>query len=301
VVAVLAGGTGGAKLAAGMAEVADELRVIANTGDDVEVYSVHVSPDPDLIVYWLAGIVDERGWGIAGDTWEVMHQLERAGHPVWFQLGDRDLAMCLIRTEELRAGARLTDAHGEVVRSLGVTSPVLPMSDEPVRTRVKVGGEWLPFQEFMILRRGEKPEGVEFGGIESARPTAEVLETIESAEAIVIGPSNPVISIGPILAVPGMKEAIEKSAAPVIAVSPWVNGKVVKGPTDDFCELMGIEQGAKGLWQFYGDLVDAVVTDEDLGTARRALRTETLMDTPERRRQVGIEIVQFATSLRGRG
>ena len=291
-VAVLAGGTGGAKLAAGMREAADQLRVIANTGDDVEIHGVHVSPDPDLIAYWLADIIDERGWGIEGDTWNEI------GEDAWFRLGDRDLALCRIRTELLASGARLTDAHAAVVGELGLGIPVLPMCDEPVRTRVKSGGAWLPFQEFMIQRRGEKPEGVELEGIESAKPTPEVLEAIEQADVIVIGPSNPVISIGPILAVPGMKEAIKEAKAPVVAVSPWVKGKVLKGPTDDFCELEGIPQGAEGILKVYGDLIDGIVTDEELRTPHSALRTDTLMDTRERRKQLAVQILHFATSLK---
>ena len=215
-IVVLAGGTGGAKLAAGMRDVVgdDQLTVIANTGDDVEVYGAHVSPDPDLVTYWLAGAIDERGWGLADDTWEVMAALERAGRPTWFRLGDADLALCLVRTEELAGGARLTVAHGTVVRALGVTARVLPMADEPVRTRVRVGDAWHALQEYMIVLGGPEPDGVEFTGIAEARPTPEVLEAIGGAEAIVIGPSNPVISIGPILEVPGMRAALADSRGP---------------------------------------------------------------------------------------
>src|SRR5207302_3845823 len=161
VVTVLAGGTGGAKLARGMLDEVgpDELVVVANTADDTEVYGVHVSPDPDLVTYWLADLIDERGYGIAGDTWEVMRALESAGQPAWFRLGDRDLTMCLIRTALLRAGERPTDAHAAVVRAAGVTARVLPMSDEPVRTSIRAGGRWLPFQEFMIVDRAPAPSG----------------------------------------------------------------------------------------------------------------------------------------------
>src|SRR5947209_5992707 len=162
-VVTLAGGTGGAKLAAGLYElVGEELAVVANTGDDVEVYGVHVSPDPDLIAYRLAGMLDERGFGIAGDSFEVLAALREAGHETWFQLGDRDLAMCLIRTELLRRGAPLTDAHAAVVAALGVTARILPMSDDPVRTAVRTDAGWRGFQEFMILDRGEGVLEVEF-------------------------------------------------------------------------------------------------------------------------------------------
>src|SRR5947209_814002 len=205
-VVTLAGGTGGAKLAAGLyALLGDELTVIANTGDDVEVYGVHVSPDPDLIAYRLAGVLDERGFGIAGDSFKVLAALRAAGRPTWFQLGDRDLAMCLIRTELLRSGMRLTEAHAAVVSALGVTARVLPMSDEAVRTRVRTDAGWRPFQEFMIVDRGQAAiREVEFDGIDHASPSLDVLDAVAHADAVVIGPSNPIISIGPILALPGV-------------------------------------------------------------------------------------------------
>ena len=230
-VVLLSGGTGGAKLARGLADVCDNLTVVANTGDDVDVYGVHVSPDPDLVTYWLADAIDERGWGLRGDTWQVMDALAAAGRPHWFRLGDRDLAMCLIRTERMRAGASLTEAHGAVVEALGVEARVLPMSDEPVATWVTTGGRALPFQEFMIVERAEGPiERVELRGLERARPSDAVLQAVAEADAIVIGPSNPVISIGPILALPGMREAVRGAPAPVVAVSPFVGGRAHQGP-----------------------------------------------------------------------
>ena len=203
-IAVLAGGTGGAKLAAGLAGVAD-ISVIANTADDIEVYGVHVAPDPDLVSYRIAGIIDERGFGIRGDSFNVMAALAGAGQETWFQLGDRDLAMCLIRTDALARGARLTDAHAEVVRALSLKAKVLPMSDEPVRTFVGTPAGLRPFQEFMIRDQAEGPiSEIELRGLERAAPTPEVLAAIEQAEAIVIGPSNAVISVGPILVLPGL-------------------------------------------------------------------------------------------------
>src|SRR4051812_7634394 len=189
----------------------DQLVVVATTGDDSEHYGVHVSPDPDLIAYWLADVIDERGWGIHQDTWNEMERRRAAGEEIWFNLGDRDLAFCRIRTELLAGGERPTVAHAAVVEALGVRARVLPMADEQVRTWVRVRGEWRPFQEFMIKERGANPEAVEFRGIESARVPPEVADAIASADAIVIGPSNPVISIGPILAVPGMREALQSA------------------------------------------------------------------------------------------
>jgi LPPG:FO 2-phospho-L-lactate transferase len=271
--------------------------VIANTGDDAEVYGVHVSPDPDLVTYWLADAIDERGYGIRGDTWEVMDALEAAGRPVWFRLGDRDLAMCLTRTELLRSGSRLTEAHDAVVGALGVDARVLPMCDEPVATHVLLGGRRLPFQEYMIVERAAGPvEGVELDGIERARPTPEALAALAEADLVVIGPSNPVISIGPILAVPGMREAVAGSPGPVVAVSPFVGGRVLKGPTDIFCEHAGIEQSAAGIAGWYGDLLDGIVADEPV-EGLPALEVDTLLDSPAARRAVAEKTLEFARSL----
>ena len=271
--------------------------MIANTADDAEVHGVHVSPDPDLVTYWLADAIDERGYGIRGDTWEVMKALERAGRPVWFRLGDRDLAMCLIRTELMRAGRRLTDAHAAVVDAMAVDARVLPMCDEPVATQVEARGRRLPFQEFMIAERAEGPvQGVELLGIERARPTAEVLATLAEAEVILIGPSNPVISIGPILAVPGMREALAGSPAPVVAMSPFVGGRAVKGPTELFCAYAGIEPGAAGVARAYEGLLDGIVADERVD-GLPALLDETLLDTPQARRRAAAVTLDFARSL----
>jgi LPPG:FO 2-phospho-L-lactate transferase len=306
VVTVLAGGTGGAKLARGMLDVVgpEELAVVANTGDDTEVHGVHVSPDPDLVTYWLADLIDERGWGIAGDTWNVMAALEDAGRPVWFRLGDRDLAMCLIRTELVRSGARLTDAHAAVTRGAGAVARVLPMSDHRVRTRVRAGGRWRDFQEFMIVDRAAAPvEAVDFEGAADARPTAEVLDAVATAEAVVIGPSNPVISIGPMLALEGMREALRDTLAPVVAVSPFVGGRAVKGPTEPFMDWAGLPLGAAGILAAYEGLLDGIVCDEQVPEgAPPALVTDTLMDSPEARARVARETLGFARALsRGSG
>jgi LPPG:FO 2-phospho-L-lactate transferase len=293
VVAVLAGGTGGAKLAAGIAEH-DEVAVIANTGDDIEIYGVHVSPDPDLVTWWLAGIIDERGWGIAGDTFEEMERRDDA----WFRLGDRDLELCRLRTEALAAGERLTRAHAGVVEAVGVTHHVLPMADEPVRTHVRTPRGLRPFQEFMIVDRAAGPiEEVVLQGIDEARVTPEVAEALATADTIVIGPSNPVISIGPILAVPGMRSALREAPAPVVAVSPFVGGRAVKGPTDDFCRGAGIDLSGQGIADAYRDVLDGIVADEPVEGAP-GLETDTLMDTAQARRDLAAKILEFAGSLR---
>jgi LPPG:FO 2-phospho-L-lactate transferase len=276
-----------------------ELAVVANTGDDVEVYGAHVSPDPDLVTYWLAEVIDERGWGIEGDTWAVMDALEAAGRAPWFRLGDRDLALCLMRTERLAAGERLTSAHAAVVRGMGVQSAVLPMSDEPLRTHVRTPAGWRAFQEFMIVDGAKAPiEAVEFRGAEAARPTPEVLDAIARADAIVIGPSNPVISIGPILAVPGMRKALAEARAPVVAVSPFVGGRAVKGPTEAFMDHTGHSLTASGVAEAYAGVIDAIVADEPAEVPGVAsLETPTLMDGREARRRLATATLELASSL----
>jgi LPPG:FO 2-phospho-L-lactate transferase len=298
-VVLLSGGTGGARLARGLADACDELVVVANTGDDTDVYGVHVSPDPDLVTYWLADAIHPRGYGLRDDTFRVMAGLEAAGRPTWFRLGDRDLAMCLIRTERLRCGMRLTEAHAGVVEAMGVDSRVLPMSDQEVSTWVGFEGRALPFQEYMIVEGAPAPvESVELRGVERARPTDEVLFAIAEAEAIVVGPSNPVISIGPILALPGMREAVAAAPAPVVAVSPFVGGRSVKGPTDAFCEFGGIEPNATGVARAYGDVLDGIVADEE-AEDMPYLVTGTLMDSAQERRRVAGEVLRFARGLAG--
>ena len=294
---LLSGGSGGAKLARGMLEVCSELTVVANTGDDIEVYGVHVSPDPDLVTYWLADEIDERGWGLRGDTWKVMEALEAAGRPHWFRLGDRDVAMCLVRTERLRAGDPLTEAHAAVVEAMGVGARVLPMSDQRVATWVGARGRTMPFQEFMIVERAEGPiEAVELRGLERARPSGAVLDAIARAGTIVIGPSNPVISIEPILALPGMREALRSAAAPVVAVSPFVGGRSLKGPTDEFCRFAGIEPNATGIAAAYGDVLDGIVADEE-AEGVPCLVTDTLMESPGDRIALATKTLDFATNL----
>jgi LPPG:FO 2-phospho-L-lactate transferase len=273
--------------------------VIANTGDDVDIYGVHVSPDPDLVTYWLADEIDERGYGLRGDTFEVMGALERAGRPAWFRLGDRDLAMCLIRSERLRAGGRLTEAHAAVVEAMGVHARVLPMCDEPVSTWVGVGGRMLPFQEYMIVEGAPSPiEAVELRGLETARPSDEVLLALAEAEVIVIGPSNPVASIGPILALPGTREALAGSPAPVVAVSPLVGGRSLKGPTEAFCAFAGIELSADGIARAYAEVLDGMVADEEVANVA-GLVADTVLDTVAASRRLAEATLEFAATLRG--
>src|SRR5919108_5827956 len=303
-VALLAGGTGGAKLAAGIQElVGDGLAVIANTADDTRVHGLHVSPDPDLVSYWLAGEIDEkRGWGIRGDSFTVHRRLEQLGAPAWFQLSDRDLATCLYRTHFIAEGGTLTAAQGQIARALGVRAAVLPMCEEPVQTRVRTPDGWRGLQEFLIVDASQPPiEGIEVKGLERAVPSPEVRDALSAADAVVIGPSNPVISIGPIISVPGMREAIGAADAPVIAVSPLVAGRAIKGPTEQFIQAVGRPSTAAGVASLYEGLIDAMVVDADDPDPEpeglRVLSCPTLMEGAQGRRGLAERVLEFARVL----
>lgn len=303
-VALLAGGTGGAKLGAGLQEeIGSDLTVIANTGDDIEILGVHVSPDPDLVTYWLSGEIDaERGWGIRDDTFTVFERLARLGAPDWFGLTDRDLATCLYRRQFIEEGGTPTAAQAQIAAALGVEAKVLPMSDDPVRTKVlTAAGRW-DLQEYLIIHRGQaEVTGVELEGIAEAEPSPEVRVALRDADAIVIGPSNPVISVGPILAVPGMREAIAEAGAPVVAVSPYVAGKVVKGPTERFMAAVGRPSSASGVASLYAGLIDAMVVDhDDPDPPPGEVPTQaapSLMDSAAARARLGRIVVDLAASL----
>ncbi|MEA2138606.1 MAG: 2-phospho-L-lactate transferase [Solirubrobacteraceae bacterium] len=297
-VVVLAGGTGGAKLARGMLDVVGEdLTVIANTGDDVEIYGAYVSPDPDLCTFWLADRIDARGWGLRDDSFAVMDGLRELGVDVWFALGDRDLAIAIERTRRLGEGATLSDTLADLGTALGLRARVLPMSDEPVRTWVRAKGRWMPFQEFMISAGARGPiDDVQLRGVDEARPTPQALAAIATADAIVVGPSNPVISIGPILAVPHMRQALIDSPAPIVAVSPVVGGDVLKGPTEAFMRWAGHPASTDGVAACYAGLIDGLVADEPVeGLA--VLQTDTLMRDADDRRRLAGETLRFAEGL----
>jgi LPPG:FO 2-phospho-L-lactate transferase len=298
-VVILAGGTGGAKLARGMLDVVgDELTVIANTADDIEIYGAYVSPDPDLVTFWLADRIDERGWGLRGDTFAVMDGLRELGVDVWFSLGDRDLAIAIERARRLAEGARLTETLAELTTALGVAARVLPMSDERVRTWVRADGSWMPFQEFMIRARAEGPvQDTQLRGVGTALASAEVLEAIAAAHAIIIGPSNPVISIGPILRVPEMRQSLLDSPAPIVAVSPIVGGAVLKGPTAAFMRWAGYDASTEAIAACYEGLIDGLVADEPVD-GLPVLQTDTLMRDADSRRRVATETLAFAEGLR---
>ena len=267
-VVALAGGVGGAKLALGLQLVVapGDLSVVVNTGDDQEFHGLLVCPDHDTVLYTLAGLADrERGWGLAGETWAAADQLARLGEPTWFAIGDRDLALHVHRTRRARDGERLTLIALDVAARLGVASRILPMADEPVRTRVRTPDGWLPFQDWFV-RLGNEPAVLEVAieGAERARMTPEVEGALVAADAIVICPSNPLVSIAPILAVPGIRDAIgdaRRRGTRVAAVSPIVGGRALRGPADRMLAALGEEVSALGVARRYVGLADAFVID----------------------------------------
>lgn len=297
-VVLLSGGTGGAKLARGLYDLlGEELSVIANTGDDIEIHGAYVSPDPDLVSYWLADRIDERGWGIEGDSFSAMEMLRELGTDVWFSLGDRDLALCLERRRLLEAGVSLSEAHASLTRALGVGAAVIPMSDERVRTTLRSGAETLSLQEFLIARRGAAPiDDIRFDGAAQATGSPGALAALRDARAIIIGPSNPIISIGPILAIDAIRSTIAATTAPVIAVSPIVGGAVLKGPTAACMTWAGETADAAGVARRYAPLLDAIIADEPV-EGIRSLELDTLMDSPAARRRLAGQVLELADQL----
>lgn len=273
----LAGGVGAARFLRGLIRVHPpaEIVVIGNTGDDLRVHGLAVSPDLDSVAYTLAGLADEeRGWGLAGETWNVLGALERLGEPVWFGLGDRDIATHLLRTRLLAEGASLSEATAELHRRLGVPVRVVPMSDQPVETRVQVQGadgpEDLGFQEYWVARQArDRVLRITFAGIERARPAPGLLDAIAEAEGVVLCPSNPVVSIAPILAMPGIRAAVQSSACRTVAVTPIIGGAPVRGMADKLLPAWGVEVSARGVASMYSGLADAFVLDQvDAAQAR---------------------------------
>ena len=264
-IVALAGGVGAAKFLRGLVDLVDpeSLTIISNTGDDLERYGLHVSPDIDIVAYTLAGLVDEdRGWGIRGDTFEALAMLKRYGEAAWFNLGDRDLATHILRTRRLNAGDSLTAVTRALCQALGVGPRILPMCDEAVPTLVRTPAGLFHFQEYLVQRGGrEEVLEVIFRDVEQARPAPGVCAALAQAEAILICPSNPVISVGTILAVPGLRRAVKDSAAPVVAVSPIIAGKTLKGPADLMLRSLGLEVSACGVAGYYGDLLHGMIID----------------------------------------
>ncbi len=300
---VLAGGVGASRFLQGLAMTVPqhEVTVISNTGDDLEFAGLHVSPDTDIVIYALAGVVNpETGWGLSGDTFAVVEALQRFGYERWFSLGDRDLATAVHRTRLLRAGWPMHRVVADLTRAWGLDVRVLPMSDDPVRTVIEGPEGDLPFQEYMVRRRTEVDvRGIRFAGAAAARPAPGVLEALREARAVILAPSNPFVSIGPILAVPGVRQALAETRAARVAISPVIAGQVVKGPAAKMLAALGQEVSALGVARLYRGLVDLFVLDTaDAGLApavealgMRALVTETLMSSDERKRALARAIL----------
>jgi LPPG:FO 2-phospho-L-lactate transferase len=265
VIVALAGGTGAAKLLRGLIRVTEPSRlfVVGNTGDDLDWWGLRVSPDLDSVAYALAGLLDAtRGWGVRDDTFHCLAAMDRLGRETWFRLGDRDLATHLHRTLLLRAGASLSTATRAITDALGVAARLVPMSDDPVRTELRTGSGWLSLEEFFVRERcGPDVLDVAYRGAESARPAPHVLEAIDGAEAVVVCCSNPVTSIGPILAVPGVVDALIRTPAPVVAVSPIVGGQAVSGPAAKLLTARGLDVSPLGVARAYRPWLDALVMD----------------------------------------
>ena len=307
-VVVLAGGVGAARFLEGLAAVipAEDIIVIGNTGDDLEVHGLHVSPDLDIVTYTLAGIADPaQGWGVADDTFECLDHLERLGSETWFRLGDRDLATHLYRTSLLRSGLPLSEVTSRIVRSLGVRSRIMPMSDDRVRTWVETDHGRLDFQTYFVKRQSsDQVRGVEFVGAETAKPSPGVVEEILAAKAVIVAPSNPIISIGPILAVPGIRESLRKTNATVAAVSPIVAGRALKGPTTRMMEGLGMKATALSVAELYRDFLDFFVFDQQdtaLSGSIEALgikpvTTNTVMASAARKKELARAVLRAIDS-----
>lgn len=265
-IVVLAGGVGAARFLQGLVQVVPHQRLtaIVNTGDDRDFYGLHVSPDLDIVMYTLAGVVDEaHGWGIRNDTYATMQQLARYGNEDWFLLGDRDLATHIHRTNLLRQGKTLSEVTDELRRQFGLELRILPMSDQPVATHIQTPAGLLHFQEYMVKRRcADEVQDVVFIGSGEARPAPGVLDAVKGAEAILIAPSNPIVSIGSILAVPGIHDILHEASGMVVAVSPIVGGAPIKGPADKLMRGLGMDVSAVGVARCYRDFLDVMVIDE---------------------------------------
>ena len=304
-VVALSGGVGGAKLALGLSRVLrpGSLTIVANTGDDFDHLGLRVCPDIDTLMYALSGLDNRaQGWGREGETWNFMSALEALGGPSWFRLGDADLATHVQRTHRLVQGDSLTTITTDFFGRLGVTSRVLPMSDDPVRTQIRSRGEWIDFQDYFVRQRCEPiAQEMRFAGADLARINPQVMEALKNRDlrAIVICPSNPFLSIAPILALPGMRDALHASGAPVIAVSPIIGGQAVKGPTAKMMKEFGLEASAAAVASYYGDLINIFVADEEDAAAtfdsgaQVALRN-TWMKTVDDREALAHEVLALA-------
>ena len=290
-IVVLAGGVGAARFLEGLVRVLDPRRitVVSNTADDDEFFGLHVSPDIDSVIYTLAGLADpEQGWGLAGDTFACLDALARLGYDTWFRIGDRDLATHVHRTMLLRQGRTLSDATASIASALDVPVRILPMSDDPVRTFVRTPSGEFRFQEYFVRRRFADPvEGIRFQGVEAAAPAPGLLEEIARARYVILAPSNPMVSIGPILAVPGIRQALRAAEARVAAISPIVGGATIKGPADRMLAGLGIDVSPRGVAALYSDFLDLMVIDTVDAPAAPSIR------------DLGVQVAVTDTIMRG--
>ncbi len=292
-ITTLAGGVGAARFLQGLVHVVppEEVVTIVNTGDDIEFYGLHISPDVDIVAYTLAGIVDEeKGWGMRGDTFNCLDMLRKYGYETWFMLGDKDLATHIHRTLLLKSGLKLSEVTEKIRKALGVKVKIIPMTNDKVQTKIVTSVGEMHFQEYLVKRKAQDPVlDVKFEGIERAEPAPGVIEAILSADGIIICPSNPIVSIGPILSIKGVKEALKKTKAKIVAISPIVGGAPIKGPADKLMRGLGIEVSALGIAKIYKNFLDALVIDnvdrdlkpkiEELGI--KVHITDTIMRTLE--------------------
>ncbi len=305
-IVVLAGGVGAARFLQGLVQVVpqDQITVIGNTGDDREFYGLHVSPDLDIVTYTLSGVVDEtRGWGILNDTYNTMSQLTQYGNEDWFMLGDRDLATHIHRTNLLRQGKTLSEVTDDLRKQFGLGFRLLPMTDQPMATHIRTPIGLLHFQEYMVKRHcADEVQDIVYVGAEEARPAPGVLEALKKADTILLAPSNPIVSIGSILAVPGIHDALHEASAMIVAVSPIVAGAPIKGPADKLMSGLGIEVSAVGVARCYRDFLDIMVIDqqdshlvseiEDLGIP--TVTTNTIMRDRENKVALARTVLEAA-------
>lgn len=309
-ITVLAGGVGASRFLQGLVQAVppQDVTIISNTGDDAEMFGVHVSPDVDIVIYALAGAVDqEKGWGLAGDTFTVADAMGRYGYGRWFNLGDKDFATCAHRTRLLREGAPMHEVVDGIRRAWELECRVLPMANEPVRTAIFGPDGEIPFQEYMVRLRTEvEVRRIAFDGIEAARPAPGVLEAIREAEVVVLAPSNPFVSVGPILAVPGVRETLKETRAVRAAISPIIAGQVVKGPAAKMLQSLGHEVSATAVARIYREHLDLMIIDQldaALEPEIRALGlevavTDTMMTSAERKRELAAFTVEAARGVR---
>ncbi len=294
-ITVLAGGVGAARFLQGLLAVhrPSDVTIISNVGDDAEFFGLHVSPDIDIVLYHLAGLADEeRGFGVRGDTFGVLEAISRFGYDTWFRLGDGDLATCITRTDLLRRGRTLSEATAEIAGALLVPARIIPVTDDPLRTKIRTDEGVLDFQDYFVRRRTEgHVHEIIFQGTDEARPAPGVLEAIHEANAIVLTPSNPLVSIGPILAVPGVRDTLRQTSARIAAVSPIVGGRALKGPADRMLRDQGLAASATSIARLYQDFLDVLVIDgkdADLKPEIEALGldvavTDTIMGSMEKK------------------